>query len=54
MSREKLESLGLKLPLFRTTSVCSFPKADDLVKARAKFNKKKISEENMNSSPRLI
>jgi methionine synthase II (cobalamin-independent) len=54
MSRQNLESLGLKLPLFRTTSVGSFPKADDLAKARAKFNKKKISEENMNSSPRLI
>ncbi len=54
MSRQKLENLGLKLRLFPTTSVGSFPKPDYLAKARAKFNKKKISEEDMNSSPRLI
>jgi methionine synthase II (cobalamin-independent) len=44
MSRQKLESLGLKLPLFPTTSVRSFPNSDYLAKARAEFNKKKISE----------
>jgi methionine synthase II (cobalamin-independent) len=44
MSRKKLESLGLKLPLFRTTSVGSFPEPYYLAKARAEFNKKKISE----------
>ena len=54
MSREKLEKLALKLPHFPTTSVRSFPKPDYLAKVRAKFNKRKISEENMNSSPRLI
>jgi methionine synthase II (cobalamin-independent) len=54
MSRQKLESLGLKLPLFPTTSVGSFPKPGYLAKARAEFNEEKISEESMNSSPRLI
>lgn len=44
MSREKLKSLGLKLPLFPTTSVGSFPKPDYLTKARADFSKNKITE----------
>jgi methionine synthase II (cobalamin-independent) len=44
MSRQELESLGLKLPPFPTNSVGSFPKLDHLAKARAEFNKKKISE----------
>lgn len=44
MSRAKLESLGLKLPLFPTTSVGSFPKPDYLSKARTDFNKKQITE----------
>ena len=44
MSRQKLEQLGLKLPLFPTTSVGSFPKPDYLAKARADFNKGKISQ----------
>ncbi|HTP44540.1 MAG TPA: hypothetical protein VMJ13_08240 [Candidatus Acidoferrum sp.] len=39
MSREKLESLGLHLPLFPTTSVGSFPKPDYLTKARAELAK---------------
>jgi len=39
MSREKLESLGLHLPLFPTTSVGSFPKPDYLTKARAEVAK---------------
>ncbi len=43
MSRQKLENLGLKLPLFPTTSVGSFPKPDYLVKARSEFNKGKIT-----------
>src|ERR1700746_2521168 len=43
MSREKLERLGLQLPLFPTTSVGSFPKPDYLVRARADFAKGKIS-----------
>jgi methionine synthase II (cobalamin-independent) len=47
MSRQKLESLGLKLPLFPITSVGSFPKPDYLSKARAKFNKRKILEKDL-------
>jgi len=43
MSREKLKSLGLKLPLFPTTSVGSFPKPDYLAKARAEFSRGKIT-----------
>lgn len=43
MSRSKLQNLGLNLPLFPTTSVGSFPKPDYLVKARAEFNKGKVS-----------
>jgi 5-methyltetrahydropteroyltriglutamate--homocysteine methyltransferase len=43
MSREKLERLGLQLPLFPTTSVGSFPKPDYLVRARADFAKGKIT-----------
>jgi methionine synthase II (cobalamin-independent) len=50
MSRQKPESLGLNLPLSPTTSVDSFPKPDYLAKADAEFNKKKISEESMNSA----
>ena len=44
MSRAKLESLGLRLPLFPTTSVGSFPKPDYLAKARTEFSRKKITE----------
>ncbi|MGH9713719.1 MAG: methionine synthase [Candidatus Acidiferrales bacterium] len=47
MSREKLKRLGLKLPLFPTTSVGSFPKPDYLAKARAEFSKGKISAEQL-------
>src|SRR6202521_4666196 len=47
MSREKLKSLGLKLPLFPTTSVGSFPKPDYLAKARSEFSKGKISAEQL-------
>jgi 5-methyltetrahydropteroyltriglutamate--homocysteine methyltransferase len=43
MSREKLKKLGVRLPLFPTTSVGSFPKPDYLAKARAEFNKGKIT-----------
>ncbi len=44
MSREKLESLGLQLPLLPTTSVGSFPKPDYLTIARAEFSKGKLPE----------
>jgi 5-methyltetrahydropteroyltriglutamate--homocysteine methyltransferase len=47
MSREKLKSLGLKLPLFPTTSVGSFPKPDYLAKARTEFGKGKITAEEL-------
>jgi 5-methyltetrahydropteroyltriglutamate--homocysteine methyltransferase len=47
MSREKLQALGLNLPLFPTTSVGSFPKPDYLMKARAEFNKGKIKEDQL-------
>lgn len=47
MSREKLRKLGLDLPLFPTTSVGSFPKPDYLTKARAEFNKGKITREQL-------
>jgi 5-methyltetrahydropteroyltriglutamate--homocysteine methyltransferase len=43
MSRTKLQSLGINLPLFPVTSVGSFPKPDFLVKARADFAKQKVS-----------
>jgi 5-methyltetrahydropteroyltriglutamate--homocysteine methyltransferase len=42
MSRAKLEKLGVKLPLFPTTSVGSFPRPDYLVKARAELKKGKM------------
>jgi 5-methyltetrahydropteroyltriglutamate--homocysteine methyltransferase len=47
MSRDKLEHLGLQLPLFPTTSVGSFPKPDYLVRARSDFAKGKISEDRL-------
>jgi 5-methyltetrahydropteroyltriglutamate--homocysteine methyltransferase len=47
MSREKLKSLGLKLPLFPTTSVGSFPKPDYLAKARAEYAKGKITADQL-------
>ena len=52
MSREKLESLGLRLPLFPTTSVGSFPKPDYLVRARTEFAKGKISSEQLHEMER--
>jgi len=47
MNREKLEKLGLNLPLFPTTSVGSFPKPDYLAKARGEFNKGKITAQQL-------
>ena len=52
MSREKLERLGLNLPLFPTTSVGSFPKPDYLVRARADFTKGKIAPDHLNGLER--
>lgn len=45
MSREKLKKLGLDLPLFPTTSVGSFAKPPELVKARAQHKAGKIDDE---------
>ncbi len=47
MSRQKLESLGVNLPLFPTTSVGSFPKPDYLAQARADFSKGKINQQQL-------
>jgi 5-methyltetrahydropteroyltriglutamate--homocysteine methyltransferase len=52
MSREKLKSLGLDLPLFPTTSVGSFPKPDYLTRARADFAKRKLTAEELRSLER--
>ncbi len=50
--REKLEKLGLKLPLFPVTSVGSFPKTDAVVAARGEFRRGKISAEQLNEIER--
>lgn len=47
MSRAKLEHLGLKLPLFTTSTVGSFPKPDYLLDARAKFARNEISHKEL-------
>ena len=47
MSREKLEHLGLHLPLFPTTSVGSFPKPDYLTRARTDLTRGKISADQL-------
>ncbi len=52
MSREKLQKLGIELPLFPTTSVGSFPKPDYLVTARSEFAKRKISRDQLRQSER--
>ncbi len=52
MSREKLEALGVHLPLFPTTSVGSFPKPDYLVRARADFSKGKITQQQLEALER--
>ncbi|HEX5482056.1 MAG TPA: methionine synthase [Terriglobia bacterium] len=52
MSREKLKTLGINLPLLPVTSVGSFPKPDYLVKARADFAKKDIRREELEDAER--
>ncbi|MFN4133472.1 MAG: methionine synthase [Candidatus Hadarchaeales archaeon] len=47
MSREKLRSLGIELPLLPTTAVGSFPKPPYLLEARQKFFRKEISAEEL-------
>lgn len=52
MSRAKLERLGLKLPLFITSTVGSFPKPDYLLEARAKFARKEITQKDLEALER--
>ncbi len=52
MSREKLERLGLQLPLFPVTSVGSFPKPEELARARGDFTKGKITREQLSEIER--
>jgi 5-methyltetrahydropteroyltriglutamate--homocysteine methyltransferase len=47
MSREKLQQIGINLPVLPTTSVGSFPKPDYLMKARSEFVKGKITREEL-------
>ncbi len=47
MSREKLQQLGLDLPLFPVTSVGSFPKPDYLLQGRSDFRKRKITADEL-------
>ncbi len=47
MTRKKLERLGLKLPLLRTTTVGSFPKPLYLMEARQKFAAKQIGADEL-------
>jgi len=47
MSRVKLKSLGIDLPILPTSTVGSFPKPDYLVEARAKFAKAKIDRKEL-------
>lgn len=50
MSREKLNKLGLDLPLLPTTSVGSFPKPGFLKKARAEFSKGNIGKDKLKAN----
>jgi 5-methyltetrahydropteroyltriglutamate--homocysteine methyltransferase len=52
MSRDKLERLGLHLPLFPTTSVGSFPKPDYLTRARADLTRGRISRDQLHELER--
>ena len=47
MSRDKLKRLGIELPVLPTTSVGSFPKPDELKRARARRAKGEISVEEL-------
>ncbi len=52
MSRAKLKSLGIDLPILPTSTVGSFPKPDYLVDARAKFAKAKIERKELDDLER--
>ena len=47
MSRDLLKKLGINLPLLPTTSVGSFAKPDELLEARSRFAKGKISKDEL-------
>ena len=47
MNRQKLERIGLQLPILPTTTVGSFPKPPDLLEARSKFRRGLISREEL-------
>lgn len=47
MNRDKLKKLGIDLPLLPTTSVGSFPKPPDLMAARSKHAKGKLSDQEL-------
>ncbi len=49
MNRQKLERIGLQLPILPTTTVGSFPKPPDLLEARSKFRRGLISKEELES-----
>lgn len=52
MSRAKLEQLGLKLPLFITSTVGSFPKPGYLLEGRAKFAREEITRKDLETFER--
>lgn len=52
MSRSKLRELGIELPMLPTTSVGSFPKPADLLKARADFAHGRIGRDELNDAER--
>ena len=49
MSRQKLETLGLKLPLLPTSTVGSLPKPPELAEARARFAHNQITRNELES-----
>ena len=49
MSRQKLQQLGLDLPLLPVTSVGSFPKPPELIEARGRFRRGQISRSELES-----
>ncbi len=52
MNREKLQQIGINLPVLPTTSVGSFPKPDYLMKARSDFAKGKITRQELEETER--
>lgn len=50
MSHSKLRKLGIDLPILPTTSVGSFPKPPDLLKARADFSQGRIPAAELNEA----